>query len=185
MGKSLYQLTLDEQAARAEMEGLFDPEPDEDGVINYDEEKQKAYVASQAASKEKIVYLIRGMHEMELRAALATAEHKSKKEIIERAQKEATRCNNAVENAKKQILFYMLETDKKELLAGPHRLTTIECKGATTVADDAQMSKWDESLYNVKYVPDLNKINFYYKDKPPEKWPHGVTIEPGWRLKIG
>lgn len=184
--KSLYELTQDEIAAQAELGDAFIGEPNEDGLIPITPEgatKLEAFTKAQMASEEKIVSTIRVIHEMQHRANLADAEYKSMKEIVERAKKEATRCRNAVKRAEAAILEYMIDTDKKEILAGPHRLLVIECKGETKVRPDAQFSRWDDDLYTQVFKPDLNAIYERYKDS--DEKPHGVEIVPGRRLKIG
>lgn len=162
---SLWQLTQDE------LDYLWsDPE-------DWSDEDHTRFNKTQMASEEKLDRYLLIIESAEHQSALATAEFKSKEDIIKRASKRATFWDNKVADLKRRMLKYMLETEKDNLVLPSGKIIDVQISGTRTkISKTAKMSMWDDIYYETKYIPNKDAIKAAFKDKPRADWPDGVEI---------
>ena len=182
--RSLYELTMEEEAIKAELDSLLDPEPDpETGEIPDMSEKLNKLIQEVGDKLDRYLHV---METYEYRAALSRADYKTKEEIIKRSLKQAQSDENKVKALKGRILGYMQDTDKTEMLLDSGRGFVIHKNGGkaqVVIPDNPRFDKWPVDLYITEVKPDNDAIREAFKENP-ESIPVGVTVFRGVHLKI-
>lgn len=183
---SLYELTKQEQDLLAEIEGLIEPEPDpESGEVPDNAGKLTDLIKTQIEVEYKLEDYLHVIEHLEHRAAIAEADYKAKKEIIERSHKVAKSAENKVVTLKARILEYLQNTGKEDMLLPSGRGFKVQKNGgkpAVIIPDAPKYSQWDDDLFSVEYSPNRDAI--IAAEKEGRKLPEGVYTYRGYHLKI-
>lgn len=190
---SLYVLAEEEAALLNELDGLLDPEPDpETGEIPDTADRLRELVMVEKAVDKKLEGYLRVIEVFEHRAALADADYRAKKEIIERSHAVAKRAERKVDRLKDAIKQYIESKGETVMLLDSGRGFAIQKNGGKASIyykgkhiDEAlavDYLAWDPRFYEVVYEADGDAIR--EAGKAGEELPPGVELFRGTHLKI-